>query len=120
MKTDHELVAHPQGRGAEIAARSHHLPEDLLFCIPLRIEVRKRLSLGHRDSRRIVQLFPRRRAVYPHRAGVNHLADRDLCLRKNLLRIPARGSALAQIGPIDFHRLLLFVLCIAQGISVLP
>ncbi|MFA7346590.1 MAG: hypothetical protein WCZ86_02400 [Desulfurivibrionaceae bacterium] len=105
MKADHKLVAGPQGRGAKIAARAHHLLEDFLLPVLSRVQVRKRFSLGNGDFRRVPQYLPRRRAVHPHRAGVNHLANYYLFLLENLPGIVAGGSALTEIGPIDFHRI---------------
>ncbi|PLX73448.1 MAG: hypothetical protein C0615_10935, partial [Desulfuromonas sp.] len=62
---------------------------------------------GDGDRFRRFQQAPRRLLVDLLLARIDDLADLDILRPKKLLGIFTRGSSLTQVGPIDFHALLL-------------
>lgn len=107
IKADDEVIADPVGGGAQVAAWPHRPFEDRLFFSGDLVELLELFTLGDGDAAGILQQAPGRRFVEAFLARINDFLRFNLFIPKKLLGIGAGRSALAQIGPIDLHPLLL-------------
>jgi hypothetical protein len=106
VKPDHELPPDPQHRRSQVPRGSeeqrHHLG---LLRLPLaEIDVRHLFALR---GEHLVDLLQQLEGVFllqRRRTRFELLGDRDPVLRKKLLRLGRRLSALSVVEPVDFPR----------------
>lgn len=109
VEADHVILADPVGRGTQVTARPHRPLQDLLLFPGDLVETLKLLPLG--DGYRLCALedVPDLVRIVTGGPGIDNFMRFELFFPKKLLGIFAGRSALAQVGPIDVHLLLLWL-----------
>lgn len=109
VKPDDKLVPDPIGRGAQVPARAHGIFENRLLLGLVRRKVQHFFALGDGNRTGVFEERPGVLLINLDLLGIDNLFDRDLLGLKKLLSILTGRSALAQVCPINFHIILLWL-----------